>query len=336
LKQEAAKLDQFLFRDIHPGVFLGTATDRYAGWLGQIYPQKSYAHRLTRRTKRVGGKTYIQEVLPIDSVVDYFEHFRVLELDFTFYQPLLNSRGKPNASYEVLRRYKQYLSRDHAIVLKAPQAVLARKSLRAGKFSENSEYLNPALFTRHFYEPAAQLLGPSLKGILFEQEYQRKKDRPDPKAHSENLDLFFQAIPQDTRYHMEIRTPYLLSRDYFHVLQKHGIGQVLSYWIWLPTLMKQFERAGGRFFNGDGACVIRLVNPRGMRYEDAYDRAHPFNALVEGLLPEEMVAETAKLMWTALEQGLHVYVLVNNRPGGNAPLIAKEVAGRFLSMALPL
>ena len=100
--------------------------------------------------------------------------------------------------------------------------------------------------------------------------------------------------------------------------------------------MKQFERAGGGFFNGDGVCVIRLVNPRGMRYEDAYDRAHPFNALVDGLLREEMVAETAKLIWMAIEQGLRVYVLVNNRPGGNAPLIAKEVAARFLSTALPL
>jgi hypothetical protein len=46
-----------------------------------------------------------------------------------------------------------------------------------------------------------------------------------------------------------------------------------------------------------------------------------------------MVAETAKLMWTAIEHHLSVYVIVNNRPGGNAPLIAREVAARFLSKA---
>jgi uncharacterized protein YecE (DUF72 family) len=333
MKEETANLNQFLFRGIHPKVFLGTATDRYAGWIGQIYPQEAYAHRLTRRKKTVGGKSYMEEVLPIESVGDYFKHFRVLELDFTFYRPLLDGRGKPSPSYKVLQAYKQYLRDDHAILLKAPQAVFARKSLRAGKFSENVEYLNPELFTRHFYEPAVDILGPTLKGILFEQEYQRKKERPHPKAHAEELDRFFQSIPEDRRYHIELRTFSLLGEDTLHVLQKHGIGQVFSYWIWLPPLLEQFQRAGGSFFNGNWDCVIRLVNPRGMRYQEAYDRAHPFNALVEGLLSEEMVADTAALMWAAVEQGLRVHVVVNNRPGGNAPLIAKEVAARFLATA---
>jgi uncharacterized protein YecE (DUF72 family) len=32
------------------------------------------------------GKTFIEEVLPVDSVQEYFEHFPVLEIDFTFYR----------------------------------------------------------------------------------------------------------------------------------------------------------------------------------------------------------------------------------------------------------
>ena len=135
MREENDNLDQFLFRGIHPKVFLGTATDRYAGWIGQIYPKEVYAHRITRRKKTVGGTSYVEEVLPIDSVVDYFEHFRVLELDFTFYRPLLDGRDKPSPSYKLLQTYKQYLGDDQAVLLKAPQAVFARKSLRAVVFT---------------------------------------------------------------------------------------------------------------------------------------------------------------------------------------------------------
>ena len=34
--------DQFQFRDLHPLVSLGAASDRYAGWLGQIYSERRY------------------------------------------------------------------------------------------------------------------------------------------------------------------------------------------------------------------------------------------------------------------------------------------------------
>lgn len=47
-----------LFRHLHPQVKMGTAGDRYAGWLGQIYTEKRYQGRIGRRTKVV-GETYL-------------------------------------------------------------------------------------------------------------------------------------------------------------------------------------------------------------------------------------------------------------------------------------
>ncbi len=46
---------KFLFRDIHPQVKMGTASDRYAGWLGQIYTEERYQGHITQRTKVVGS-----------------------------------------------------------------------------------------------------------------------------------------------------------------------------------------------------------------------------------------------------------------------------------------
>ncbi|HBD10051.1 MAG TPA: hypothetical protein DCZ69_17505, partial [Syntrophobacteraceae bacterium] len=72
-------LDQYAFRGLHPDVFLGAASDRYAGWLGQIYTAERYQGRITQRTKVVGDVPFTEAVLPVDSVAEYFEHFPVLE-----------------------------------------------------------------------------------------------------------------------------------------------------------------------------------------------------------------------------------------------------------------
>ena len=61
-------LDKFRFRGLHPDIYLGTASDRYAGWLGQIYTPERYSGRITRRTNTVGGKAFVEEVLPVESV----------------------------------------------------------------------------------------------------------------------------------------------------------------------------------------------------------------------------------------------------------------------------
>ena len=88
-------LDKFQFRGLHPKLRLGTASDRYAGWIGQIYTRERYRDRTSRRRNTVGGKSFLEEVLPVDSVEEYFEHFQVLEIDYTFYSPLLDKNRNP-------------------------------------------------------------------------------------------------------------------------------------------------------------------------------------------------------------------------------------------------
>jgi uncharacterized protein YecE (DUF72 family) len=50
----------------------------------------------------IAGKTFIEEILPVDSVEVYFEHFPVLEIDFTFYRLLLDQDGQHAQNYRVL------------------------------------------------------------------------------------------------------------------------------------------------------------------------------------------------------------------------------------------
>ena len=322
--------EKFEFRGIHPKVFMGTASDRYAGWIGQIYSPGRYDNRITHRSHKVGKQSFGEEVLPVESVEEYFVHFAVLEIDYTFYRPLLDKDGKPTENYRVLMEYKKHLHKNDRLILKVPQVVFAQKIRKGDKYATNEEFLNPKVFFDQFYKPANDLLDPNLTGLIFEQEYQRKDKRLPIVKIASVLDDFFKTIPPDTRYHIELRTDSYLTNPVFEVLEKHGIGQVLSHWTWLPTLKRQWLKSGFRFFNKGKEVIIRLMTPLGVRYEDAYAQAFPFNKLVEGMMQHEMVEETAELMQKGLKQGIKVNVIINNRAGGNAPMIAQLVAKRFL------
>lgn len=318
-------LEDFHFRELNPQLYTGTTSDRYAGWIGQIYSPEKYDGRIKSRKNKVGGNIFTEEVLPVDSVKEYFEHFPVLEIDFTFYRTLLDKSGNPTSNFHVLRNYRRYMNESDKVVLKAPQVIFAKKIRKGKGYVPNEDYLNSELFTQSFYEPATSILGKSLAGIVFEQEYQRKDEASTAERLGSELNEFFIKIPKDDRYHVEIRTGRLLAQPLFDALEQNGIGLVMSHWTWLPSLLDQFSRSHGANFNSGNSLIIRLLTPRGKSYSETYTAAHPFNALVDGMLHQSTVQDTVTVVRAALRDGRWVYLLVNNRSGGNAPLVAVEI-----------
>jgi uncharacterized protein YecE (DUF72 family) len=321
--------ERFLFRDLHPQVAFGTASDRYAGWIGQVYTAGRWDARVTRRTNVVGGRAFVERVLPVESVEEYFRHFRALELDSTFYRPLLDEKLEPTPTFFLLRAYAGHLRPGDRLVLKAPRAVIAPRLRKDGALAANPDYLDADLFTHRFFLPASKILGEHLAGILFEQQYRYAVERDAPEDEAVDLERFFRRIPPDKRYHIELRTESYLSEPVFAVLARLGVGLAFSHWTWLPPLSEQLERVGRRFFNEGGDVLVRLMTPHGMRYEDAYAKTHPFDRLVEGLLSERMLRDAAALMHVAIDAGRNVIAIVNNRSGGNAPLVVEKLVEAF-------
>ncbi|MBN1848584.1 MAG: DUF72 domain-containing protein [Deltaproteobacteria bacterium] len=325
---DPSEIEKFFFRDIHPRVHMGTASDRYAGWVGQIYTKGKY--NVSSRTHKVGGQSFVEETLPVESVVEYFQHFSVLEIDFTFYMPLLSKDLKPTSNYKILQSYNKYLKNGDRIILKVPQVIFAQKIWQKGKQVENPNYLNAEMFTNQFYDPANAILGDRLIGFIFEQEYQRKADRVSPNRYVEDLDRFIGSLPKDNRYHIETRTDYYHVSSYFEMLDRHGVGHVLSHWTWLPPLRKQFIKTGQQFYNSGKHCIIRLLTPLRKNFNESYAQAHPFDNIIPGMMNQDMIVETVEIVKTGISNGFDVNVIVNNRAGGNAPLIAREIAGHFI------
>jgi len=330
-KAAEIRAKHFLFRELPQHILIGTASDRYAGWIGRIYSEGRYEKGITRRSHKVGDKTFNEETLPVESIAEYFEHFPLLEIDYTFYRLLLEKDGKPTQNFHVLKSYRQHMKDADLPLLKAPQIVIARKLRRGSTFIANETYLNADIFTKQFYKPAIEILGPCLNGIIFEQEYHVKNDRSPISKLAQDLDEFFSKIPKDTRYHIELRTEAYLADPVLDVLKKHGVGVVFSHWTWLPPLRKQFAKVRTEFFNSGNQVVIRLITPLRMSYEESYAKAFPFDKMVSGMLDPEMIEDTAKIVNEAIKDKVQVNLIINNRAGGNAPLIAQKIADRLHS-----
>ena len=66
-----------------------------------------------------------------------------------------------------------------------------------------------------------------------------------------------------------------------------------------------------------------------MSYEESYAKAFPFDKMVPGMLDPEMIEDTAEIVNEATKDKVQAKLLINNRAGGNAPLIAQKIAGRL-------
>ena len=333
------RIQTFDFREIHSHARFGTASDRYAAWIGQIYPA-SFESEVSSRKRKLGGRTFEERTVPVRSVEDYFQHFETLEIDYTYYRPLRDLEGEPTTNYHVLAEYAEYVPADGRLFLKAPQTYFARTFRRTGlggkpEYVENDQFLNADDYIRSFHDPAVEILGDRLGGVIFEQEYQRKSDSPSPEDNVAELDAFFGELPGGVQPHIELRSEHLLAPPYFEWLADRGIGFVFSHWTWLPPIRKQWRMCGERFTAADGNVVARLLTPINTRYADAYALAHPFDKPVpeisETYQARNMVLDVTALIYQAEAQGALINVIANNRAWGNAPALAQAIAERILA-----
>ena len=80
----------FLFRDLPQNILIGTASDRYAGWIGQIYTPGRYENGITRRSHKIGDKNFTEETLPVESVGSISSIFPPRKSITPFTAPSLN------------------------------------------------------------------------------------------------------------------------------------------------------------------------------------------------------------------------------------------------------
>jgi uncharacterized protein YecE (DUF72 family) len=288
------------------GVYFGTSSWKYEGWLGQIYTPERYHTR---------GR-FSQKKFQAECLAEYAETFPAVCGDFSFYQ-------FPSPSYW----QRLFGGAPPALLFgfKVPEEITvriwpahARYGARGG--TENESFLDVELFERALLAPLARWRE-QVGVLIFEFGTFSRRHYADAAAFAADLARFLARLPGGWRYAVEVRNPEFLREEYFEVLRARNVAHVFNAWSRMPELGEQtsIEAAYTADF-----VVARALLRRGRTYEQAVQRFQPYQAVQE---PNEGArAALRKLMERARNRQL-AFLFVNNRLEGNAPETIQAVAG---------
>ncbi len=302
---QASRLGSKLRALAHEGIYFGTTSWKYEGWLGSIYRSERYMTRGKFSTKK----------FETECLSEYAETFPTVCGDFAFYQ-------FPTA--EQWARVFQATPDSFRFAFKVPEDITVarwpghdRYGTRAGQ--KNPHFLDEKLFQTHFVRPLERYAS-RVATLIFEFGAFSRSLFPTPADFFRQLDPFLASLPDHFRYCVEVRNPEFLGPAYFSILENRRVAHVLNAWTRMPELSEQMEMPGA--FAADH-IVVRAILARGRSYEQAvkefgpYDIAREVNASTRDAL--RRIARQAK-RWKK-----PAYLFVNNRLEGNAPTTIEAV-----------
>ena len=288
------------------GVYFGTSSWKYEGWLGSIYTPERYETR-----RKLSRKKFESECLR-----EYAETFPTVGGDFSFYQ-----FPKPEFWVSLFAQVPQSFT----FGLKVPEEVTvlrwpghARYGARAG--SANEHFLDGALFEQAFLRP----LEPhrhQVATVMFEFGTFSKSEFPRVGEFLPRLERFLASLPPRFPYAVEIRNKEYLTPAYFAALARRNVAHVFNAWTRMPTLAEQI--AIPEAFTAD-FTVVRALLQHGRGYENAVKLFEPYKEVQE---PDEATRLALReIAERTVKTKRRAYAFVNNRLEGNAPGTIAAVA----------
>jgi len=284
------------------GLFLGTSSWKYPGWLGQLYEGQRY---LTR--SKFSNARFERECLR-----EYAETFPTVCVDASYYR-------FPDPKF--LSGIHEQVPDDFRFSHKVTDTIttrhfpnLPRHGSHAGK--RNPVFLDPNIFLNSFLKPLRPHQGQT--GLLiFEFTRFRKGDFERGREFLEMLDRFLRPLPtREWDFAVELRNASLLRPEYFDLLDRHHVGHVYNHWHRMPASGEQIELRPPEAL--DAACGMRLLLKPGRAYKEAVDSFQPYDRIQEER-PEARQAAARFLKGSAKKKlKRKAYVYVNNRLEGNS------------------
>jgi uncharacterized protein YecE (DUF72 family) len=308
------------------GVFIGTSSWKYQGWLEQLYTPARYqktkagsdAHAETSLFPELCAEFISKQPIQFDEkrfeqkcLSEYAEVFKTVSVDATYYD-------FPRREY--LQRLADQVPDDFQFGLKITDAVtikrfpsVAKSGSKAGQ--QNPNYLNADLFTRAFLkqcEPIQQKVGV----LMFEFSRFRPSEYRHSRDFIRDLDDFLGKLPTGWPYAIELRNKDFLVPEYFDCLARHNVTHLFNSWEAMPPVSEQMALPGSTT-NPELTAARFLLKP-GRKYKDAVKEFKPYNRTHE-------VNEAGRAAGAALiNQGRNAdkkrktFIFVNNRLEGNA------------------
>jgi len=291
---------------------LGTSSWSFPGWTGIVYAPRD-------------GRPPSEQDLARHGLTAYAAHplVRTVSLDRTFYAPL--SRAEFAA-------YAAQVPGDFRFVVKAPAAFtdpVVRRPGSATPARDNPSFLDAAAATATFVEPALEGLGPAAGPLVFQFPPLGRRLLGRQLRVVAAIADFVARLPRGPLYACEVRDPDLAGPGFAAALRDAGAVPCLAVHARMPPAAAQAAAYG---LDGDGSrgpVVVRWNLHAGHDYEGARARYAPFDRLVEEDEPTRDAL--ARLAVRAAAAGRDVFITINNKAEGSAPLSVAALARRIVA-----
>ena len=182
------------------GVFIGTSSWKYEGWLNQLYTPSRYEYRGKVATTRFERSC----------LAEYAEVFKTVCVDAAYYT-FPSEKYLDGLVAQVPSDFQfGFKVTDEITVRKFPN--LPRFGVRAGKPNEN--FLNADLFNRAFLKPCEHIRA-NVGVVMFEFSRFYPSDYEHGRDFVADLDKFFGNLPKGWPYAVEMRNKNWLAPEYF-------------------------------------------------------------------------------------------------------------------------
>lgn len=300
-----------------PGLHMGTSSWSFPGWRGLVWRGEHSESQLSRQ----GLAAYSSHPL-----------LRSVSLDRSFYRPLSASE---------YATYAAQVPEHFRFVVKAPSLVcdaLVRASDGRG-LQDNPAFLDPALAVSEFVQPAMDGLGRKIGALVFQLS-------PLPRARLERLDAVMErlagmlaalppldAVAPGAVVAVEVRNPEFLSPAFAAVLKAAGATYCVGLHPRMPPIEEQLPMLRA-LWPAPLVCRWSLHRKHGAQgYEGAKGLYAPFDRLQD---PDPATRGVlAKVIAATSGAALPVYITVNNKAEGSAPLSVLELARAVLDTNPP-
>jgi uncharacterized protein YecE (DUF72 family) len=304
---QAARLAPRLKDVAEKGIYFGTSSWKYEGWLGSVYSEDRY-----RTRGKLSNKKFEETCL-----AEYAETFPTVCGDFAFYQ-------FPSEQY--WEKLFEAVPKGFIFGLKVPEDVTVSrwpKHARYGKKAgtDNEHFLDAGCFAQCFAQ-RLRPYGEQVVPLIFEFGTFAKSEFAKPEDFTAKLDPFLGSLPKGFRYAVEIRNPEYMTPAYLGMLASHNVAHVFNAWTRMPRLDEQacIEDAHTADF-----AVVRALLTKGRSYEQAVKTFEPYRETQE--VNEGARDGMRRIVTDCLGRKAPAFLFVNNRLEGNAPSTIEAVAG---------
>jgi uncharacterized protein YecE (DUF72 family) len=283
------------------GIYIGTSSWKYPGWLGPLYTQDRYIYR-----GKIAKSRFERNCLN-----EYAEVFKTVCVDAAYYD-------FPRREY--LHQLTDQVPDDFKFGFKVTDALTIKKYPNLPRFGAkagqvNRDFLNADLFATAFLKPCQEIRD-KVGVLMFEFSRFWSSDYEHGRDFIADLDTFLGKLPNGWPYAVEIRNQHWLRSEYFECLARHGITHVFNSWNAMPSVSEQMALAGSRT-NPDLVAARFLLKP-GRSYEQAVKAFQPYDRIVEVYDDARSAGRALIVEGEQFEPRRKTFVYVNNRLEGSA------------------